>query len=333
MERSFGLDLVVIGGAALALAACSGGGTGTGTEAAQSPAGKAELSVSLVDAPVDDVVEVHVQITKLTLKPEGDGPAFDLPMEESPITVDLLELTEDNAAILVDSASIASGAYDWLSMDVNASIDGVTDSYVVTDTGAWEEIFVPSGRVRLVSGFEVEAGEALMLIFDWDLRKGLVHPPGLDGYILKPAFRVISAESLGHLSGTIDLDVVTLPANDCNADSETDDFDVGNSVYVFEGLDAIPDDIDEEADVAPLATVDAVLNDDSTGYEYSTILPFGDYTVAFTCQAANDEAESNETGNEDPADDTVSFIEPAVNVTLSGDPGESSAIVDFEVAP
>jgi len=343
MARNLGLDLVVIGGAALALAACSGGGTGMEPEGAQnpagaqvpattpSPAGKAELSISLMDAPVDDVEEVHVEITRLTLKPQGNGPAFDLPMEESPVTVDLLELTEDDAAILVDGASIEPGAYNWLSMDVNASIDGVTDSYVVTDTGAWEEIVVPSGRVRLVSGFEVEAGEAVLLIFDWDLRKGLVHPPGRGGYILKPAFRVISAESLGRVSGTIDLDVVTLAANDCNADSDTDDFDVGNSVYVFEGLDVVPDDLDEEDDVTPFATVDAVLNEDSTGYEYSTILPFGDYTVAFTCQAANDEAESNETGNEDPADDTVGFIEPAVNVTLSDEPGESSAVVDFEV--
>jgi hypothetical protein len=337
MEISRGIATVVLGGAALALAACSGGSPDLASEAASNPtgtpAGKAELSVALMDAPVDDVEEVHVEITRLTLKPEGDGPAFDLAMETSPITVDLLELTEENAAILVDSASIESGDYEWLSMDVNATIDGVTDSYVVTDTGAWEEIFVPSGRVRLVSGFEVEAGEALMLIFDWDLRKGLVHPPGLGGYILKPAFRVISADSLGRISGTIDLGVVTLADNDCNADSDTDDFDVGNSVYIFEGLDVVPDDVDEEGDVTPLATVDAVLNDDATRYEYSTIVPFGDYTVALTCQSANDLAESNETGNEDPADDTVGFVGPAVNVTLSSEPGESSAIVDFDIDP
>ncbi len=326
MELRRCLVLLVPGVLSLTFAACSGGPS---TESAAAPAGKAELSVSLIDAPVDDVLEVHVQITKLTLKPEGDGPAFDLPMETTPITVDLLELTEDNAAILVDGASIEPGKYNWLSMDVNATIDGVTDSYVVTDTGAWEEIVVPSGRVRLVSGFEVGASEALMLIFDWDLRKGLVHPPGRGGYILKPAFRVIGTEEFGRITGTIDIATVTLADNDCNADSDTDDYDVGNTVYVFEGLDIVPDDIDEEADVTPLATVDAVLNEDETGYEYSTIVPFGEYTVAFTCQSANDGAESNEAGNEDPADDTVEFFEPAMNVTLSGDPGQSSAVVDF----
>lgn len=331
MEQSRGLISVVIsvilGVASLALAACSGGSPGTAST--ERPAGMAELSVSLMDAPVDDVTEVHVEITKLTLKPEGDGPAFDLPMVESPITVDLLELTEDDAALLVDGALIAPGDYAWLSMDVNARIDGVTDSYVVTDNDAWEEIFVPSGRVRLVSGFEATGNEALMLIFDWDLRKGLVHPPGLGGYILKPAFRVIGTEAFGRLSGTIDMATVLLAANDCNADNDVADYDVGNTVYIYEGLDVVPDDVDEEGDVAPLATVDALLNDDSTGYEYSTLLPFGDYTVAFSCQAANDGAETNETGNEDPADDSVEFLEPAMNVTLSGDPGQAAAIVDF----
>lgn len=327
MEQSRGFASVIFSAVTLALAGCSGGSSGT--PAAQNSPGKAELSVSLMDAPVDDVIEVNVEITKLTLKPEGDGPAFDLPMVTSPITVNLLELTEDNAALLVDGAAIEPGKYEWLRMDVNARIDGDTDSYVVTDTGAWEEIFVPSGRVRLVSGFEASANEALMLIFDWDLRKGLVHPPGLGGYILKPAFRVIGTEAFGRISGTIDVATVTLAANDCNDDSDTDDFDVGNSVYIFAGLDVVPDDVDEEADVTPLATVDAVLNDDSTGYDYSTLLPFGDYTVAFTCQAANDGAETNETGNAVPADDTVGFLEPAVNVTLGDGPGEASAIVDF----
>jgi len=81
--------------------------------------------------------------------------------------------------------------------------------------------------------------------------------------------------------------------------------------------------------VTPLATVNAVLNDEATAYDYGTLLPFGDYTVAFTCQAANDGAETNETGNADPEDDTLAFLPAAVNVTLSATPGETSAIVDF----
>jgi hypothetical protein len=307
----------------LCLAGCSGGSSSNSGIAP----GMSNLSVSLIDAPVDDVKEVHVQIAAMWVKP-SEGPAVELPLENAPVTVDLLSLTADNAAILVDNAAIEAGSYEWLSMDINGEIDTVFDSFVVTDTEEMVEveIFVPSGRLRLVSGFEATANQALQLVFDWDMRKGLVQPPGLGGYLLKPAFRIIDMAAFGSLHGSIPVATVMMEDNDCNADNEIDDFDVGNAVYIFEGLDAEIDDIDG-ADPEPIATVDAQLNEESTDYEYSTLLPYGDYTVAFTCQAANDLAESDELGNEDPELDTVAFFEPAVNVTI----GPDTDSVDIEV--
>lgn len=325
---------VAIAGA-LALGACSSG-SDSGTSVGGN--GSAQLSVSLMDGPVDDVTAVYVEITGLWLKAQDGGPAEELPMTESPMTVNLLGLTEENAALLVDGATIEPGAYEWLRMDVNAEIDGVTDSYAITKTGEWREIRVPSGSVRLVDGFEAVPNEALELIFDWDLRKGLVHPPGLGrpdatAYILKPAFRVIDTAAYGRLSGSIPVDAVMDEANDCNLDDATDmNVDVGNAVYVYAGHDVVPDDFDAEMDVEPLLAIDAELNDDSTAYEYSTLLDFGEYTVAFTCQAANDDPETDETGNEMPEDDTVTFFSPTANITLADMAGETSAVVDFPVA-
>jgi len=315
----------VLAATALCLYGCSGGGGGSdGGSTAAVGAGSnsgtgldtTSLSVSLIDAPVDDVKEVHVQIAAMWLKPT-EGPAFELPLEGAPVTVDLLSLTEDNAAVLIDNAAIEAGSYEWLAMDINGQIDNLFDSFVVTDTEAMMEIeiFVPSGRLRLVDGFEAEANQALQLVFDWDMRKGLVHPPGLGGYILKPAFRIIDMTAYGSLHGSIPVTTVMAEENACNVDSEIDDIDVGNAVYIFAGLDSEIDDLDGN-DPEPLATVDALLNSDSTAYEYSTLLPYGDYTVAFTCQAANDLAESDELGNEDPADDSVAFFENAENVTI-----------------
>lgn len=319
----------VVAGAALGLSACSGS---DGPGIAANSADQATLSISLIDAPVDDVSEVNVEITALWIKSAGDGPPEELPLVDGPRTVNLLGLTEDNAALLVDDALIEAGSYEWLAMDVNATIDSVFDSYAVTETGEWRELFVPSSRIRLVSGFDVEANEAVQLIFDWDLRKGLVYPPGLGragepAYLLKPAFRVIDVSAYGSLSGAILVDTVMQDENDCDADDP--DLDVGNVVYVYEGHDVVPDDFDEELDVEPLVAVTAGISDDATRYEYRAMLPFGDYTVAFTCQAANDGAETNETGNADPASDTVAFFDPAANVTLSAVPGETTAVVDF----
>lgn len=62
----------------------------------------------------------------------------------------------------------------------------------------------------------------------------------------------------------------------------------GNAVYVYEGHDATPDDIDGiTADPADYVIVkfDTV----SGQYQYRTdLLKAGDYTLAFTCQAGDD---------------------------------------------
>jgi hypothetical protein len=281
-----------------------------------------------MDTPVDDVTEVNVEIAAIWLKPAGEGAPFQLPLTETPITIDLLAHTQENAAILVEDALVAPGSYEWLAMDVNASIDGVPDSYVMTDHGTQVEIFVPSSRVRLVSGFEVQPNEALELLFDWDLRKGLVYPPGLQAFLLKPAFRVIGVTEYGALRGTVPVTTVSDATNDCNADVPADEqnFDVGNVVYVFTGHDIEPDDIDAIVgdDAEPMATITAVLNAASTHYEYRSLLPFGEYTIAFTCQAGNDDSEDD---NTDSATAPVAFFADTFNVTIS--PNDLDVQIDF----
>ncbi|HJR71695.1 MAG TPA: DUF4382 domain-containing protein [Gammaproteobacteria bacterium] len=278
--------------AALVLAGCSGGGDSSG---------QASLSVSLMDAPVDGVTAVHVHITGISLKPES-GPAIDLTLANGPRTVNLLELTDTNAALLVDDAPIEAGRYEWLAMDVSAEHDNVMDSYVMTVTGGQEELRVPSGRVRLVSGFDIPENQSTQFLFDWDMRTGLVDPPGLPGYLLKPAFRMLEVTAFGVLTGTVANETITLAANACNADDAN--LDLGNVVYIFAGSNVTPDDIDGTDD--PIATADVVPADGV--YSYRVVLSPGDYTVAFTCQAADDEPET---------DETVVFL-PAVNVTITG---------------
>jgi Domain of unknown function (DUF4382) len=266
---------VALGVLALTAAACSGGG---------SKPFSATLSVSLMDAPVDDVTAVNVEITAIWLK-GPNGPAQQLPLAHSPMKVNLLSLTEDNAALLIDAEPIEPGRYEWLAMDMNADFDHVYDSYVDTSIGGQEEIRVPSGRVRLVSGFEIGPNQAVQLLFDWNLRSGLVDAPGQPGFLLKPAFRVVDVAEMSVLRGTVaqatidDMDPAGCVKDDPN-------FEVGNSVYVFAG-DVTPDDSDG-ADAEPIATLD-VLPDSVGVYMYRTVIAPGTYTIAFTCQAKNDD--------------------------------------------
>jgi hypothetical protein len=289
----------VFGGAASALAlvtlaGCSGGG-------GDSPAaGRSTLSVSLMDAPVDGVTAVHVRITSMWIKPTS-GPAVQLQLTNTPLNVNLLELTDTNAAILINEAVIEPGSYEWLAMDIAAE-RGVRDSYVLTETGGEEEIElrVPSGRVRLVSGFEVPENQAVRLLFDWDMRQGLVYPPGQGQYLLKPAFRMLDVTAYGVLQGTIaaatvgtSLDPAT---NNCAADDNVD-LKVGNVVYVFSGS-GTPDDVDGTDD--PVATITATQNA-AGDYVYRTLINPGPYTVVFTCEGGNDDPE---------AADEITFLNP-----------------------
>jgi Domain of unknown function (DUF4382) len=285
------------------VAGCSGGGAG------DPRVDPATLSVSLADAPVDGLMEVNVEIAAMWIKP-ADGPAVQLTLTKTPLEVDLLAHTGDNAEILIDEAAIEPGHYEWLAMDVNARFDNVYDSYVVNGMGGQEEIRVPSGRVRLVSGFDVTANQALKLIFDWDMRSGLVDPPGQPGFLLKPAFRLLDVSAYGVLEGTVAPETLTAEANACAADDE--DLDVGNVVYVFAGAGVTPDDIDA-IDPDPVATAEVQPND-AGDYVYRVLLGPGTYTAAFTCQAANDDPEVDETAT--PAE--IAF-QPAADVTIAGD--------------
>ena len=76
----------------LTLAACSSGDGG------DSSIRESTLSVSLMDAPVDGVTSVNVQIAAIWLKPQG-GPAKQLALTKTPKTVDLLRLDDRNAAL------------------------------------------------------------------------------------------------------------------------------------------------------------------------------------------------------------------------------------------
>ncbi|HEY9183664.1 MAG TPA: DUF4382 domain-containing protein [Gammaproteobacteria bacterium] len=287
--------------AVTALVGCSGGSS-------DDPAPQdARISVSLMDAPVDGVTAVYVKITSMWIKPQG-GPAVQLPLTTTPMTVNLMALTDTNAAILVDEAVIEPGTYEWLSMDIAAERN-VRDSYVLTETGGEEEIDlrVPSGRLRLVGGFDVESNEAVRLLFDWDMRQGLVFPPGQGRYFLKPAFRMIDVTSYGRLEGTIAAALVGTnldpAANNCATDDNVD-LDEGNVVYVYSGAPTPPlDDIDGTDD--PVATIEATRN--SVGdYVYRTLIAPGTYTVVFTCEAGNDDPEA--------VDDVITFHNP-INTT------------------
>lgn len=294
----------------LLLAACGGGGGGSGT---------GSLSLAITDAPVDGVDQVWVQFQSIEVKPKN-GPALTFAFD-TPLSVDLKTLTGDNTEVLLNKEQVPAGEYNWIRLIVNADFDGVSDSYVVTEAGGQVEIRVPSGEVKLVSGFTVVQGGEASFVIDWNLRMGLTDPPGQDGYLLKPAFRIVDLQEFGGIQGTVDIALIT--AETCTADPNTGE---GNDVYVFAGAGITPDDVDG-LDPEPLTTARVTLNDTTGNYGYA--VPFlapGAYTLAFTCQGADDLSPDPLVPAPDPAADNALVFTLGVDATVVA---EQTATVNF----
>ena len=131
--------------ATMSLMACSGG---SGDSPA--PTGPSKISISLMDAPVDGVTAVYVKITSMWIKPQG-GPAVQLPLTTTPMTVNLMELTDKNAAILINEAVIEPPPITLSSAapsEVAAARARIPDRTVVTDNSGFLITLLPvvSGR-------------------------------------------------------------------------------------------------------------------------------------------------------------------------------------------
>ncbi|MGI9258521.1 MAG: DUF4382 domain-containing protein [Gammaproteobacteria bacterium] len=334
-------NFALTGVAIIGLAACSGGSSDSGAETGT-------LTVGLMDMPVRDVASVVVCITQVNVKPQS-GPAIEFPIADAngagaPCDgeqFDLLTLQSPSAAeMLIEGEAVPAGPYNWMELELDASMPsqgagmGMPSdfaSYVEEMGGGIHDLIMPSGSVRLVSGFVVTAGQHTQMTVDWDLQSGLLRsgvtgPPGQDGYMLRPAFRIIDSTTFGTLNGTITTDFILDAANDCNADDpDTMNFDLGNVVYLFEDGDQ-PDDRDNIAP-NPYATITVMPNDDSTAFVYETIVAPDAYVLAFTCQGDNDEPDLDDNNGTDT--DVEFHPEGGLPITITEG---ATTTVDFPIA-
>lgn len=285
----FPVSLVV----AALVSGCGGSSSGSSSTAS----GTGSLSLAVTDAPIDGADNVFVEFTAVELKPASGSSqtiTFDTPKK-----IDLLAQQGGNSALLITDQSIPSGQYNWVRLAVNAESDGdpQNNSYIVIN-GTPHELTVPSGSqsgLKLNNGFTVPDGGSASFTIDFDLRHSIVEANG--DYKLKPVLRLIDNAGAATIRGTIDLSVVTA---EC---SNVDEF--AGAVYVFNGHDVTPDDIDNNLP-NPIATATAKPNADATAYEYTAaFLSAGDYTAAYTC--GDDAAD---------ADDAIAFHSVTTNVTL-----------------
>lgn len=244
--------------------------------------GTGTMSLAITDAPVHNAEEVWVQFSGITVKRQNAEPE-DIDFNGEVIDMDLMALTGSNSADLLNEEEMIAGSYNWIRLNVNADLDGEFDSYVITKEGAMVELEVTSQQgLQLSSGFVITENQNTSFIIDWDLNQGLTAPENQDGWKLRPSLRITDETEYGTISGSVAEGLLT--AEGCTSNMAED---TGNNVYIYEGADVTPDDVDL-GDGNPVAT-GAVTQDVNGFYTYSvTYLSPGEYTVAVTCQGLDD---------------------------------------------
>ena len=306
--------------AALLLSACGGGG---------SSGDSGRLSLFITDAPVHSVDEVWVTFDAVELKPAG-GPAVRFELDP-PVVEDLLALQGENAAPLIDDVEVEAGQYNWIRLFVvsdGLDNDSVFPSRVVEDEGGVYRLFVPGNQppsrnpnrrfLQLSSPFIVPVNGEASFTIDVDLQQALVKknlPAAEPFYMLRPSLRIVDNSEIGTIYGDVPATLV------CIDDTGTV---TGNAVYVYEDFDVTPGDfyLDDQGEVksrdgiAHPITVASVKQDTEDGsYQYTVgFLAAGDYTVAFTCDAAMDDPAFDDSDSEE-----VMFLQQHEVTVVAGD--------------
>ncbi len=290
--KRFGSVLAL--GAILAVTGCgsSGGGDNGGNNSSSNGNGTGTMSLQITDGPVDSAAHVYVQFSGLEIQ-SGGGHSTTLyycqdPADSTktvlsdttcttppaPKQIDLLALSGGQSDFLLNGYTLPAGHYSWIRLMVDTA--GMRDSYIVAQ-GADHELTIPSGMqtgLKLNRGFDVPDGGSAHFTIDFDLRKS-VHMTGNGDYMLRPTLRMVDNNMVGSMSGTVDASLVP---GGCTP-----------AVYIFDGSGVTPDDIDGIAP-DPVSTASVKLDSNDGMYKYmAAFLDAGNYTMAFTCDAAADD--------------------------------------------
>lgn len=317
---------LILTAGALALSACGGGSGTSGDISGTGTSGTGSLSLAVTDAPVDNADAVVVTFTEVQLiAGENGDEASETFVLDSPRQIDLLQLQGSQSEFLIEGQTVPVGTYEQIRLIIDAPDTSCQNpsapfaSFITID-GTDFPLAVPSGAQ---SGFKfngpitIATGNAVAYTIDFDLRQSIAERGATNCYNLRPVVRVVDNAEVGTLTGTVDGDLLMNSA--CTADTATGE---GAAVYLFTGADAATDDVDG-TDPEPLTTALLEPLDNGTGdfsYEIGFLLS-GDYTAALTCQAGDDDPET---------DDAITFDPVVGGVSISAD---TVTTQDFSATP
>ena len=242
---------------------------------------KGELDLAIADAPVDEAGALVIEISGVEIQPvDGDSETVTF---SAPLQINLLNYTGGDSVSLLAGQLLDAGDYSWLRLIVNAET-GVRDSYI-TVNGEEHELTIPKDALsglKTSQAFKITRAETSSFTIDFDLRKSVLEPQtGETEYRLRPALRLVDNADQGTLKGVVSPAVI---ANECGAGDKA-------AVYLFSADTNQPDDVDGGTP-DPITTATVQL--DGVNAYTAAFLEDGSYVVAFTCDAAADQPDTND---------------------------------------
>ncbi|GAA3958721.1 DUF4382 domain-containing protein [Allohahella marinimesophila] len=289
----------------LALLSAMIAGCNNGSDARSDVTGT--LSLSLTDAPVDNLLSVFLTFTGLAFQ-SADGQRHDIVFPE-PRRLDLLTLQNGDTISLVEAIELPAGKYSWLRLDLSEETGSL---FVKDNLGGQYNLTVPSGAqtgLKLVGGFSILANGQSDFTIDFDLRKSVTLTgtgSGTGDYILRPTLRLVDNAQAGAIGGLVDTELVRAHCDNPQL--------FGGVIYIFERANVVVNDYNANSGGALVAVPVSDGDGDGTFSYMAAFLPGGEYTAAYTCDI-----------DDLLIDENLTFT-PPVNVLVSAG---ASATVNF----
>lgn len=255
------------------------------------------VDFALSGSAVEDLSEVVISIDSVILQNKtGEQVVIDefynsnepdLPLAQ--IQIDLLDYQGSSYKTIIQDFQLQVGLYQELKLEVVDS--DISYSYVTESSGAIKPIKATSFALNL-EGFSVDTSGLQNFIIEFDFRQSLVYNPITDTYMLKPrGVRVIDKARSVNIFGTVDLNYY----HSLEPCSEKSDIRIGNILYLYQGNFLDPSLLTDQLDLEWRSNQ---ITNQSTPYTSASLsnlgqylfsfLPAGEYTVAFSCLAEND---------------------------------------------
>jgi hypothetical protein len=249
----------------------------------------ARLSVNVTDAPLSGVVKVVVSFVAVDLRRASPAQSvkFDF---NTPKQIDLLALQGSLSESILSDVEIPAGGYEEIRLIMD---DANMSSYVELEDGSVYPLKIPSGTssgLKIKGHLYFEANRTNMYTIDFDLLKSLVSAGASGKYLLKPVVRLVENKHSGIIQGEVDVSL--LMASSCSDDNP----DTYNAVYVYQGYDADPVDINTNSTANDQPITTSLIRYDSASGKYlyeAAYLPEGEYTIALTCNVDQEDPETD----------------------------------------